>query len=120
MKNWNLIRSVVLFAAVASATGVVQAAGTLTPVAATKYAAEGLTAATAVTLPVITYTLGVPRAAAANYTLIYAPPAGTTFAARGRASMVSRSPVVTVTLWLPVRATQCCFPTTSTWRSAPS
>jgi hypothetical protein len=56
-------------------------AGTITaPAAPTKYAAEAMTPATAVTLPAITYTMGVGRPIGNGFTFIVTPSVGATFA----------------------------------------
>lgn len=69
--------------AAASVCGSAAFAGTITApatdAAATPYAVESLLATTDVTLPPITYTMGVSRTTAQDFTIIYKPSAGATF-----------------------------------------
>jgi hypothetical protein len=83
MKNLTLKLSAVAVAALV-VTGA-QANGTVTPTATgatggVTYAMENITAATTLTAPAITYTMGVGRAATGqDMTIIYTLPAGSTF-----------------------------------------
>lgn len=80
--------------ALASVCGSAAFAGAITSPAAsseTKYAVESLTATTAITSPVIVYTMGVARTPAQDFTVILTPSAGATFSA---ASCATATPVV--------------------------
>lgn len=71
--------------AAASICGTAAIAGSIsapaTDAAATKYAVEALVNTTDITLPAITYTMGVTRTPAQDFTIIYKPSAGAAFAA---------------------------------------
>jgi hypothetical protein len=58
------------------------------PAAATRYAVEGVTASTAVTLPQLRYWVGVPRTSAQDFTVVLKPGAGATFNAASCAAAV--------------------------------
>lgn len=66
-----------LAVATAAACGAGAHAGTATATAS-KYAVEAITSTTAVTLPTITYTMGVARASNQGFTIVVRQPAGST------------------------------------------
>lgn len=78
MKKRNMIMRAAVAAALVSAYGAANAGSITLPAAATKYAAEALTAATAVTTPAVTYAMGVNRAIGQDFTMIFKPSAGAT------------------------------------------
>jgi len=81
MTKRNTILQAAVAAALFTAYGAAHAGAITTPAsdaAATKYAAEGLTAATAVATPNVVYTMGVARTTAQDFTMIFTPSAGAT------------------------------------------
>ena len=69
--NRKLFASVALAATIGLGASTANAGSISAPAVATSYAAEALTAATVVTMPTITYTMGVARAAGANFTVLF-------------------------------------------------
>jgi hypothetical protein len=68
-----------LAVAAASVCGSAAFAGTATVPAVTTYAVEALTSSTAVTLPALTYTMGVARTNAQDFTVVIKPVGSSTF-----------------------------------------
>ena len=76
--------------AVASVCGSAAYAGSITaPTTATPYAVESMTATTDLTLPPITYTMGVARTIAQDFTMIFTPSAGASFTANSCAAALA-------------------------------
>lgn len=81
MKQRNIVLQAAMAAALVATYGAAHAGAITSPAtdaAATKYAAEALTSATAVTTPAVVYTMGVDRTTAQDFTMIFTPSAGAT------------------------------------------
>lgn len=82
MKKRNVVLQAAVAAALFSTFGVANAGTISIPAAdsaATKYATEALISTTVVAIPAVTYTMGVTRTAAQDFTMIFTPSTGATF-----------------------------------------
>jgi len=95
-------------AAIGLIWGTAAVAGTITaPTTTAKYAVESMTPSTDLTLPVITYRMGVDRTAAQDFTVIITPTAGAVFTA---ASCAAALPVVSLVVVLGTGPTGAITP----------
>ena len=96
--NRKLFASVALAAAIGLGASTANAGSISAPAVATSYAAEALTAATVVTMPTITYTMGVARAAGANFTVLFDFPVADTLSCAPAPTLTSSQANYTVSL----------------------
>ncbi len=85
-------------AAIGLVWGTTALAGSISaPAASTKYAVESMTAATAITLPNVVYTMGVTRPTSTNFTIILTPSSPSTVEFNGTCPVMTTSAATATT-----------------------